>query len=310
MTTVELAQHLLICSRLDDTRTAPPSQKQELALLMTQAVAEYFRLAPACHRRTTLSESRPAQETVSVTLVNGSSVVTGTPFLPRQRGCSIQFPDGLWNEIVAPDQLLHDATQATGTYDCTVFSDALAFDDFQIDRVMTDPEVTTDTGSSWLLSPLTPVGARSVSRPSVLDLMSAGDRVPQRQRDTSDWPSYYWSEHIGGSIAVSTDALFQFRFWPAPRSAYKVAFDAEILPDTYRIGDITSVSTVPVPDSHAQELLVPLARGKLARSPLFDKTKADKADLIAAANEARAACGLLPSIFGPSHVAVLTEPGW
>ena len=310
MTTIELAQHLLMCSRVDDAKRCSPAQGQELALLMTQAVAEYFRLAPACHRRTTLSESRPAMETVSVTVVNGSATVTGTPFLSRQRGCSIQFPDGMWNEIVSPSRLLNAVSQASDTYSCSVFNDALAFDDFQIDRVMTDPEVTTSTGSSWLLSPWTPVGARSVSRPSVLDLLSASDRIPQRQHDTSEWPSHYWTEHIGGSIAVSNDALFQFRFWPAPREAYHVTFDAEILPDTYRISDITSVSTVPVPDSHAQEILIPLARGKLARSPLFDQEKADKRDLLEAANEARAAIALLPSIFSPSHIAVCTEGGW
>lgn len=311
MTTVELAQHLLPVSQVPDLNRATPAQAQELALIMTQAVQEYFRIAPVCHRRSTLSERRPAAETLSVTVTNGSATVSGTPFLARQRGCSIRFPDGQWNEIVAPNQLLHDVPQASGTYACTVYNDALAFDDFQIDRVMTDPEIVQESnGASYLLSPWLPVGSRSVSRPSVLDLLMVGDAIPQRQHDTASWPTHYWAEHVGGSIAVSGDALFQFRFWPAPTEAYTVIFDAEILPDTYRIASVTTPTTLPVPDGHAQLLLVPLARGRLARSYLFDPETVGKSDLLDAADEARAGIAALPAVFGPSHLTVATEAGW
>lgn len=310
MTTIELTQHLVMCARIADPAAATPGQKQELALLMTQAIQEYFRVAPLAHRRTTLAALRPAAETVEVSVTQGAVEVDGTPFLPRQRGCSIQFPDGRWNEIVGPATLLHAVPQETDTYQCEVFHDALAFEDFQIERIVTDPEITTMGGQSWLLSPWTPAGSRSVVRPTVYDVEATADRYPQRQHDTADYPTHYWSEPIGGSIAAAHDAVFQFRFWPAPRLEYQVTFDGEILPDTYRITDILGASTLPVPDGRAQELLVPLARGRLARSPLLDPEKADKRDLLDDADAARVAIARLAPLFGPSYVGVFTEPGY
>jgi hypothetical protein len=310
MTTTELAQILLMSSRVSDLARATPAEAGRLALIVTQAVQEYFALAPACHRRTTLSASRLAPETVPVTVENGSATVAGSPFLARQRGCSIRFPDGQWNEITSPSTLLHSATQPSGEYECTVYNDALAFDDFQIDRVMTDPEITTNGGSNWLLSPWTPAGARSVSRPTVLDLLLTDERIAHRSHEINSWPSHYWAEHVGGSIAVADDALFQFRFWPKPSEPYQVTFDAEILPDTYRINDLTTPATLPVPDGHAQRILVPLAEGKLARSPLFDPEKGNLSGVMDAYREAQSAATLLPAIFAPNHVAVTTEAGW
>lgn len=310
MTTVELAQHLVGFSRVADLSSATPAQKQAIALVMTRAVGEYFNLAPVCHRRTTLSDYRPAAETVSVTLTSGSVTVTGTPFLARQRGCGILFPDGMWNEIVGPSTLLHPPSQATGTYSCTVYNDALAFDDFQIDRVVTDPEITTTDGTMFLLAPWSATGSRSVYRPTMLDLLAAGDGVPNRRHDGASWPSHYWTEYIGGSIAASGDAAFQFRFWPAPSQAYHVVFDAEILPDTYRASDVTSPATLPVPASNAERILVPLACGLLARSWVFDPEKGNRGDLLDDLAEAREAARGLTPIFGPSYQTIGTEAGW
>lgn len=311
MTTIELAQHLVMVSRVSDPAQATPAQKQELALVMTQAIQEYFRLAPMCHRRTTLSATRPALETVTVTVTNGSVNVSGTPFLARQRGCSVLFPDGRWNEVTGPSSLLHEVTQTTGTHEVQVYNDALAFDDFQVDRIVTDPEVEVDGGQCWLLSPWLPSGARSVTRPSMLDLLATADRMPQRRHETASHPTHYWSEHIGGSIATASDAVFQFRFWPAPSESYQVTFDAEILPDTYRITDILSASTLPVPEGRAQEMLVPLARARLARvKALLDPEKADKGDLLDAGEEARLSIRQLPPLFSASHQGLYTEPGY
>jgi hypothetical protein len=309
MTTVELAQHLLPVSRMTDLSGDTPARGQEMALIMTRAVQEYFQYAPTAHRRTTLSEYRPAMETVSVTVTQGSPTVDGAPFLSRQRGCSIAFPGGERNEIVGTSSLLREVGIASGTYTCSVYNDAIAFDDFQIDRVITDPEITTG-GSEFLLSPWVPVGSRSIYRPTLMDLIAQGSTQPQRRYDTASAPTHYWTEYVGGSIASATDAAFQFRFWPAPVDAYHVTFDAEILPDTYRIGSITSPSSLPVPEGHAQRILVPLARGLLARSPLFDPEKADKRDLLLDLDEARLAAASLPAVFGPSHQTVSVEVGW
>jgi hypothetical protein len=310
MTTVELAQHLVLVSRISDLARATPAQAQELALVMTRAVAEYFERAPVAHRRTTLSEYRLGVETVSVDAVNGSVQVGSSPFLARQRGCTIIFPDGSRNEIVGTNQLLKKVPSPTGTYNCQVYNDALAFDDFQIDRVCTDPEITTAGGVDYLLRPWATVGARTTHRVSLIDLLASGVNMPARPHEIASVPTHYWTEHVGGSIANSGDAAFQFRFWPAPTDPYHVTFDAEILPDTYRIGDVTSPSTVPVPDAHAQRILVPLARGLLARTPLFDPEKADKRDLLDDLGDARFACEGLAALFGPSHQTLATECGW
>lgn len=310
MTTVELAQHLVGFSVVEDLGRATPAQKQAIALVMTRAVAEYFAFAPVCHRRTTLTDYRPAAETVSVTITSGSVTVTGTPFLARQRGCGIKFPDGRWNEIVGPSTLMQPPAQASGTYECTVYNDALAFDDFQIDHVLTDPEITTEAGTMFLLQPWRATGSRSVYRPTMLDLLAAGDGVPNRRHDGASWPSHYWTEYIGGSIAASGDAAFQFRFWPAPTEAYHVTFDAEILPDTYRVNDVTAPSTLPVPDSNAQRILVPLACGLLARSWVFNPERGNRADLLDELAEAREAARALTPLFGPSNQTVGTEAGW
>jgi hypothetical protein len=304
MTTVELAQHIAPVTRIRDVTASPLEDRQELALIMTQAMAEFYAFAPSCYRKTTLSKRLPDPEDILVEMVAGSAEVVGAPFLPSNRGCSISFPDGSWNEIVSPGRLLHSWGGVSGEVMAKVWPDCIAFDDFLIERICSHPEATMQNGSAFALSPwakyLLPIAPSADGYGGTLD----------QRREVSSNPVAYWSEFIGGTHQVENDALFQFRFWPIPATGWLCSFDAEVMPLPYRLGHLSSPSTIPVPDPVAQRLLIPLARGKAARSFLYDKDRTSKGDLLDDMEIARDGIRNLAPIFAPSDQFIGTPDGW
>ncbi len=308
MTTVELAQHLLSVTALNDVATAPAREKQDLALVMTQAVATYFALAPAIYRRTAISRRLEAPETMSIDLENGSNVVADDPFLNSARGCSLELPNGQWNEIVAPGLLLHDWTGESGSYSVTIYPDALAVDDFLIEKLVSHPEATLASSRSYQLHPMV-ANSRAVRLPYAVETGSAYG-TPEKRREKDPTPTHYWPEYVGGSLQSELDAVFQMRVWPIPTQAWQMSFDAEILPLTYRVAHLTDPSALPVPDAHAQRLLVPLAKGLLADTRLLDRDAVPYQALKSAQARAEDAIAMLPPVFTPQPQYIGTPAGW
>jgi hypothetical protein len=308
MTTVELAQHIAAVTTISDVSSAPMVAKQELALIMTRAVAEFYALAPSAYRKTTLSRQLPDPEQVTVEMLNGSAEVVGAPFLPSNRGCSISFPDGTWNEIVSPSRLLHEWSGPSGEVTATVHPDCLAIDDFLIERICTHPEATLPNGRAFQLRPWS-AGSRATQLPATLDGEGYGGNIEQR-RERGDHATAYWSEFVGGTHQVEFDALFQFRFWPIPMKSWLVSFDAEVKPLPYRVGHLATPSLIPVPDPDAQRILIPIARGHVAKSFLHDRERTDKRDLRDDHETARTDCRLLTPVFSATSQFVGTPDGW
>lgn len=270
MTTVELANHLMPYVTFRDPAECQAWEAQELGLVMSQAVQEWFSLAPAHWRRTTLSRQQPAPETIAVEIANNSATAVGAPFTAAQRGCTIFIEgDPRPNEITGPSTLLYPFIGASGTaLSATVYYDCVPFPDFLIERVVTHPEVITAMGQSLRLYPIDH-GSRTIQVPRMGAAFTSFTE-PSRRTDKAEHPTGYWLEPIGGSIQVAVDGVFQIRMWPLPTAEVLIQMDAEVLPIAYRIADVTTVATLPVPDSLCHRLLVPLARGILADSPIFD----------------------------------------
>lgn len=269
MTTVEFANHLSLHCAFDDPGEAPVAQAQELALVMTQAMERWFELAPAHYRRTTVTQRQPAMETLEIEIANGSSDTIGAPFPLTDRGSTIFVgSDPRPNEITSPSTLLYPYAGDGGTVSATIYHNCIAFPDFLVERVVTHPEVVTAMGNIYQMTPLA-AGSRTFRLPAAPGEFAApGDfRVWANRAAT---PTHYWLEAIGGSHQVEHDGVFQLRVWPLPTSEFMVQMDAEILPLAYRVADLVAPSVLPVPDSLSHRTLIPLARGILADSPIFD----------------------------------------
>lgn len=314
MTLLEYAQLVLPATRIRDIdESASVAEVQELCLVLSQAISEYFALVPAIHRRTTVTYSLSGIEEVEIELVKGEYFTVDEHFLPSWRGRSIEILVGggesSWDEIVATDRLLGTWVGESGIYQARVHPDCVAITDMLIQRICTHPQVVTAEGNYIDLLPLH--GSETLPYDvSAMDIATAA-RV-SRSRDFAQHPARYSIEYVGRTIASIYDAGFQFRVFPIPMLPWRVRFDAEISALTIRIGDLVSLQTLPIPDDAAIRMLVPLARGKAMESPLIANLSesSNPAGIDRAAERARMDARTMPAIFGASHSHIGTPSWW
>lgn len=314
MTLLEYAQLVLPATRIRDIdESASVAEVQELCLVLSQAVSEYFALVPAIHRRTTVTYSLGGVEQVEIELVKGEYFTVGEHCLSSWRGRSIEIllggGESRWDEIVATDRLLGTWVGESGVYQARVHPDCVAIADMLIQRICTHPQVVTEEGNHIDLLPL----HENCTLPyyvSAMDVTTSA-RV-SRSRDFAQYPTRYSIEYVGRTIASIYDAGFQFRVFPIPMLPWRVRFDAEISALAIRIGDLVSSKTLPIPDDAAMRILLPIARGKAMESPLIaNLAKSSKpAEIDRAAERARLDARMMPSVFGASHSHIGTPPGW
>lgn len=311
MTTVEFAHHLLGYCTFRDVGEAQAADAQELALVMSQAVEEWFALAPAHYKKTLLTQRQEEPETLSVQVVADSVTVVGAPFPTGKRGSTIFLgSDPRPNEVVAPNTLLYPYSGESGTVTGTLYHNCVAFPDFLIERVCTHPVVVTAMGNGYSLTPLAH-NARAFSLP----ITPAEYAAPSESiiwTDKAATPKHYWMEAIGGSHQVDVDGVFQLKMWPLPLTEFVVQFDAEVLPLAYRIDSLLTPSALPIADSVAHRTLIPLARGWLANSPIFDEERHGRkhSSLLDAAESARVAIRQLAATWIASDQRVGTPFGY
>lgn len=319
MNTVQLAQLAASVTRIHDVSEASLADANTLASLMSRAIQRFFTLAPSNWRRTTVSEHLLPPESLTFTVWEGGNTVSGSPFLPRHRGCTILIDgDSTPNEVTSSNTLLDDYKGTSGEKHAILYNDCLPLLDFRVERVCSRPVRVSGDGQILPLAVLDGSG-KTVSDPQLEALASStgyataySNDWPFQRKRTSDYPTHCWIEHVGGSQQVAEDAAFQIRLWPLAVNDFSVQFDAEIRPFSITIADLTTPARVPVDVSLAHSTLVPLVQGMAARSIIRDpKLESDQiAELKEARMEAEETIRGLTPVFGPATGTMSTPTGW
>lgn len=293
MTTVALAQLLIRHLDVTDLTGLEATKALEIVDAINWGVQTFFSLAPDSYSRTTISHRVHSPDSFTLAMTEGSNTVADDTFLTTHRGCSIVIDgDANVNEVTGSGTLLHDYAGTTGTREATLWYDAVAFTDFLIQQMLTQPTV--------------------LDTKTILKEVSATSEehfTEVRYTATSQTPLYYTQEYVGGSLAAETDAVFQLRLLPRTVSACTLKFDAHILPVEYGLPALSTPQEIPIPSSLMSRLVVPLVEGRLTDSTMWKESGDKNAALFRAASAERR-IGELPAYFARSRGRIYTKKGY
>ena len=193
---------------------------------------------------TTASIFLAAPVTVSILATNGSADIVGYDFTADQLYCTIRVDgDGIDNQVIAQNELLHPYTGTTGTVSAVIYSDAAAVPE-PYDEMVGKPRVM-ETGRR--LEPFLPPDDyyydRRTGEPRFFHV------EPNARNQNPPAPS-----------VIRVDAL--------PESAYRLTAKFTLAPARVLFTDLlTSTSSeLPIREEHVESYLLPICRGILATS--------------------------------------------
>lgn len=261
VTTVYVARMATRHLSAKDPSSMSPGQKAELIEAINAALFEYFEEADDNYKRTTATELLLAPVERSVTIESSATTVTGNPFLASERGKSILIPDDPdYNEIVATNQLLRPFRGTGGTVTATIYSDAVAIRNFQVERIVTDPKIV-DHGRRLIYE----------DRDQVAEEGNIFYRATA-SRQLGD-PVRYSVAYVGGSLATGDDdAVMVIFIDPIPTAALTIEFDILIRAATFGIEALESPSYLPIDRSVFSRQFLPLVEFQLMRSSMWAGT--------------------------------------
>lgn len=302
MTTAEIARRSTRHLSVKDPDDMEPSQAIELVDAINEGVNRFFELAPDIYKRTTLSEllNGPVSRSVSVT-EDDDEIGVDSSFLSSERGRAIAIPgDPTMNEIVGTRQMLRPYRGATGTYMATIYSDAVAFRDFKIERIMTAPRIV-DTNSVLLDS------EHQKSRTVAAD---AWYRRTTAEGVIGD-PKFFKLLYVGGTIATGTeDAVMIMQLDPIPGRKLTIEMDVAIRAVNYGITALSAATEMPIHSSVSPDAFQPLVEYALMASSMWVGTNHNNRMVENREREARTRISLLPTQFAPTRRKVRTKPGY
>lgn len=294
--TLQLAQRLGRHLDVPDASNLDGDAALDVLSAINAGIQAYYREAPAMYRRTTVSHTLRAPETVSLDLTQYSNAVEDGSFTDAMRGCSVRIPGvAADNEVTSGSTLLDDWLGATGTVTATVWFDAVPIEDV-IERVC---------GDVRLLSPTGQYACCLRRNPALLLFGGSGERTWCRE---SGQPTDYALDPVGGSQGGEPATLL--RVHPMPAAACTVRFEAQLGPKLVTFGQLQSPAKIPVPEERVDDILLPLCEAELTVSPLWrDASKArlflDRRDEVLGRR-----LPMMPSDYGTPHNRVGTPCGF
>jgi hypothetical protein len=263
MTTVQLAQRLLRHLTVKDLALLSGDDALHVLDAMNAGLQQFYALAPASLKQTTLSGVLQPAQTVTLTVTNGSAVFSGYTATSAQRGYTIRIEgDDNENEIVASNGLLDDYLGTTGTKAAQVWGDCLPLNGV-IERLTSEPRL--DTGAFLAKEPAFRERGGWSS--------PAEQRHARRDRRIGE-PSFYWIEAVGQSQGGAP--AFLLRVDALPDRAYRVRVDAELGPARVTFPDLTTPVALPLNDAHVEAYVLPLCAAALLDSPLWQDADAKR----------------------------------
>jgi len=229
-----------------------------------------------------------APEIVSIGVTQGSAEITGYEFTEDQLYCTIRLDgDGIDNQIVGEDELLHPYAGTTGTVSATIYHDATTVPE-PYDEMVGNPRIV-ETGRELL--PFIPA----------LD--------PRLRRKTGE-PRFYCVESNARNqnppapSVIRTDSL--------PSSAYRLSAKFTLAPGMVSFADLltSDSSTLPLRDEHVETYLLPVCRKILATSDRWKNADSRSAVKDAGEDAARRYELLVPRTLSTPRNIARTKPGF
>jgi len=304
MTTVELAHRLLKDGSSRDLSLLDAGDALDLVDAMNAGIQKFFNEAPTAYKRTTISERLAAKRTVSLTITQGSNVVGGSPFLDNERGASVIIDsEAFHNEIVDNNQLLHDIVQSSGTASAEIYHDSLAFTDFSIERMISDPEIVHGGGAN-------------LNQPRKL----FPDTEYESESDLRDsWYYHFGRQSIGtprwyrvvyGGMVQNSDVIWILKIYPIPAEALTIKMDVELRPLRYKLAALQTPAVLPIQDEIFESILLPACRGEFAKTHLFGGDANRRSLLIAEGSQALGAAGRIQRSIKRPRRKIRTAAGY
>lgn len=300
MQTIELLRRATRHLTVKDPDKMEPSQRIELVDALNEAINRFYEVAPDCYRRTTCTELLSAPELVEIGVTGGDFNLASGSFTSAQRGRSILIPgDPIYNEIVAPDQLLRAYRGVTSTQTATVYSDCVTFRDFKVQRIVNRPRIV-DTNTEL-------VDAERYHSPDSRDTRWHRGGPGRTLGD----PRAFWIDYVGGTIATGTnDAVMLVRLDPVPARELAIEMDIHILAANYGMSAISTPIETPIHASVSADAFQPLMEVALMRSSMWAGSDRVDAALLKAEQVALSRIQNLPILWGPVRRRVRTRPGY
>ena len=247
MTTIALASILCRRLRVPDLASAPAGQKREILLAINSALQRIYARMPAAHKRTTISVTLGAPETIAVEFTERfTNMLVEPAFDETHIGCTalvIDDPDG--NEITGANSLLDDYHGTTLSGNALVYHNAVPLYEV-IERLGSHPILSHDGKT---IAELTP-DHEGFSR------LDKAIGAPQRY------------SLIGVGSSQGPEPEFLLKVWPWPDTNYKLRFEAELSTARVTFLQITQTPVnLALNDRLCESVLIPIALGRLTASP-------------------------------------------
>ena len=307
MNTFQRGTRLLRHCKTRDIGALPLDDLEQVAGAISLAMGEFFRLAPALYRRTTMSASVPAPVTVSIAVTAGAIGIDAggsDPFTDLQRGATLEIPgDARYNEVVSRTDWLNAYQGTTGTKTATIHGDAIPIHSRIVERLITDPMLVEPGGVTRRLIRHELGGGLESTRAWYWENWRSAQAFGE--------PTHYAIEH--GGATHGSDLNFLIRLHPMPNRPYVLNFDAHLAPATIGVNALTAANweALPLSGDVLETMILPIAEEAMMGTTLWQTEKPFVLKQITeAALRARRLTQLLPATSAPRTGRVGTPAGY
>ena len=274
MTTIEIFERVGRRAKGNDFTKLDLLEKRDVLQAVNQGLQVIYDAIPMYFKEITEGFALPAPSTVTLTVTNGSNVVSSAVFSNAQLGQSVVIPgDPAWNQVIGPSTLLNPYLGPSGTYVATVYGDAFYSTRFPFDRILGNPKFNNQSYG--------PLVRTEMNRASI----DGVNNITLFQQSIG-LPRIWWVQPLGAS--QGNEPLLVMRFLPAPDQAYSMSVRASYWAKRLTDADYQAGNVVPISDQFIEVALIPLAIQAFRSSPVFDRQFQDDKFLDQQALDAKA----------------------
>lgn len=277
-----LARDLDVTSLLE----IPVDVRQEMLDAINGGLQRMHALAPPVSKITVGSIPLSAPETISIGVTNGSTEITGYDFEVAQFYRTVRVDgDGIDNQVVGTNELLHPYGGTTGTVSAVVYGDAVSIVE-PYEELVGDPRIL-ETGTKL-------IHAR---------------REWRCQKKPIGRPQAYHVEANARNQNPTAPSVIRFDY--LPDQLYRLECRFLLSPVHVSLSDIVAPGAdIPLRDELVESYLLPIARSLMTTCRLW-KDKESKSRVVSAADDAEAKYSILvPTTLATPNNRVATRRGW